>query len=43
MLVVIPYTGFVYCERKKDRYLMGFVAATGKNFKSLVEVRKFIA
>ena len=40
MLIVIPYTGIVYYERKKDdTYEMGFVAATGRNFKSLVEVR----
>ena len=44
MLVVIAYTGIVYYERKKDNtYEMGFVAAIGTNFKSLVEVRKFIA
>ena len=44
MLIVIAYTGIVYRERKKDNtYVVGFVAATGRNFKSLVEVRKFIA
>ena len=44
MLIVIPYTGLVYCEQKKDNtYVVGFVAAIGTNFKSLVDVRKFIA
>ena len=38
ILIVIPYTGLVYCERKEDKYLMGFVAATARNLKSLVEV-----
>ena len=43
MLIVIPYTGIVYYERKKDNtYLMGFVAATGKKFQSIVDVKKFI-
>ena len=41
MLIVIPYTGIVYCEKKKDNTCeIGFVAATGRNFKSLVDVRK---
>ena len=41
MLIVIPYTGIVYYERKKDNaYVVGFVAATERNFKSLVDVRK---
>ena len=40
--VGIPYTGLVYCEKKKDtcnKYVLGFVAATGKNFENLVDVR----
>ena len=39
--MLIAYTGIVYCEQKKDNtYEIGFVAATGRNFKSLVDVRK---
>ena len=40
MLIVTPYTGLVYCEKKEDnKYVLGFVAAIETNFKSIIDVR----